>query len=526
MYVTDESVTITWDIAYADRGLTQDFFDIVLVAPDGSSTYLVDPATTFVTPNLYKGYPSNGTLTYDFNPDAPGRWILKLVNGNAALHTPLDILHIFSQCEIPTPSPNNMPFQPATALVGVRICIPDREMQRSPPWLDIQALGRGAVKGTIVVAGRYDTANPLNRAADVGIYTIATNSWEILHSALINIPIVSNVSEWAGIDCDRETGVFVLTPQGQTTSNNKYDAYWSTDLVNWTLCTAPNTDFHGGDCVRFDNKLETWTWFSGSQTYVSDDGKTFVSQHGALQGAGSGTTNIGFTKAMALQANINPLDNGVSIYPGDFGFAYRGEPTSIPEIPMTSGPSHGLANMRSISENDFNAGSFFGHTDDNDWEAGIAVSEPGDSQPRVFMMNDRGEIVMNEGDLYLPTWQVIAEADVGQGFPNGGPNELTELGGTGIREFLRIGGKFWCNNGGLSWYCYDGEVPIGYGWELAPAIPTENDFDSFPYSDGVRTAMNKQTELVVEDESFAYAGTLEGGTDNYVFVDKLNRGFF
>lgn len=525
MYVTDESVTIIWDIAYANRDLTQDFFDIVLVAPNGSSAYLVDPATSFIPPNLHKGYPSNGILTYDFTPDAPGRWQLKLVTGTAAVHTPIDVVHIFSQCEIPTPSPNNMPFQPATSLIAQPICIPQRTMQYAEPWLDIQAVGRGAVRGTIVVAGRFDTGYPLNRAADVGIYTVATNSWQILHGALFNIPIVSNVSEWAGIDCDRETGVYVLTPQGQTTTNNKYDAYWSTDLLNWTVCASPNTDFHGGDCVRFDNKFKMWLWYSGSQTYVSGDGKTFVSQHGALQV--SGTTSIGFTKAMALQANLNPLDDGVSIYPGDFGWAFRGEPQTYPEIPVTSGPSHGFANMRSISENDFNSGSFFGHTDDIHWEAGVAFSEPGDSQPRVFMMNERGEIVMHEGDLHLPGWEVLAEKDVGQGFPMAGPNELTDLFAAGVREFFRLNGKFWCNNGGVNWYYYEGEVPSGYGWVLSDAVPEANISDEFPYIDGVRTSMNKQTELVVEDESFAYAGAFEGGNgDNYLFVDGANRGFF
>ena len=52
MYLVDEPIAINWEISLStiDTTIAQDYFDIIVIAPVGATTYYTNPKTGWVVP--------------------------------------------------------------------------------------------------------------------------------------------------------------------------------------------------------------------------------------------------------------------------------------------------------------------------------------------------------------------------------------------------------------------------------------------------------------------------------------------
>ena len=283
MYLTDEAVTINWEISLTviDAVVPRSYFDIILTVPDGTSTYLVDPTTGYVAPVFTLTVNTLGNVTYTFTPVTPGLHTVQLVTGTSSDHEVLSVHQLYAVCapalqeaKVEAYSTNNIVVKEACPTV-----VPQISLARSvTTWWDIQAIGRHADAGKLVVVGEIAFSNTNSR--DIGVLDTATGIITPHGTGALNdAAIIGTNPSWAGIDCDRRTGIYVLT-QETTSGGSLYPAYWSTDLTTWTAVTSPSTQFHGNGPVLYDDTHEIWYWNSGdSELFVSDDGKTFVSQN-------------------------------------------------------------------------------------------------------------------------------------------------------------------------------------------------------------------------------------------------------
>lgn len=522
MFLINEQIVISWALT-VDPDVVADpsQFDVILITPDGTSTYNIEPGTGWVIPTNVGGVVTKGNVSYTFTPTLPGTYRVQLVTGTQLSYEILDNVRIGSVCEAPLGDPNPIFYPTANILVKefcgtAPVLIAEANMAG---WQDIVALGRGANPDELVILGRY-TQTDLNYEQDIGIYNMATDTMTLYVSATATIPLggFEHATErWAGIDCDPNTGVYVLSPQNSSFIVNEYDTYWTTDFVTWTKQTGVVTTFHGGDFVRWHETFKMWVWASGATTFVSSDGKAWSGQNGVT--VADSTSNLGFLEAQPLDPGLNPLGSEWMVFGARNSSAWIAKQTGGAVPLLTTPGTHGLADVRSFSEQNANDGSPWGHTDDEYFTGEFAWTGKQENgvTPTVCLMNQRGEILYTQDTNMYNDWLVASEKDVGQGFPVGPESELTQILSDGYREFTRANGSWWCNRGGSDWWQYESDgPPIGMGWVQTTATPPA----TLPYQiNGTKLGINRHCILRCDQRPLAFASSPAGG-------DGLDRIYY
>lgn len=330
-------------------------------------------------------------------------------------------------------------------IIGITASLPPppttTKAMLGPQWRAIDAIGRHADAGKLVFIGErvYDN----NRSRTIGVLDKATGIVTYLEFALA----ATGGTGWTGIDCDRSTGLYVAAA---TSQGGYFNAYWSTDLINWTQCASPSTQFNGNSFVLYDDTHQVWYWQTGTQLFISSDGKTYANQ--PVINIGFGTVNTGSTYKNPMRSEVNPLDTNVMLFIANSGRVYRADPDPIPEAPMST-----VNFVEAISP----GVPVFTHSNDPRFSGGVVAFNGA-----VYIMNQLGEIVKNDSTMLAGTWTQIAEK--GTGNPG---NELIDTTFNFVNLTV-IDGVFWCQRNATNlWYSYTaGGEPVGYGW--AAGIPT------------------------------------------------------
>ncbi len=86
MYVINNLITVTWNLAPTGSPLTAADYDIRIVPADLSGTYTDSGIINFDPPAADRG----GSLQYAFTPTVAGKYDIILSTGTGAAHTVLD----------------------------------------------------------------------------------------------------------------------------------------------------------------------------------------------------------------------------------------------------------------------------------------------------------------------------------------------------------------------------------------------------------------------------------------------------
>lgn len=339
------------------------------------------------------------------------------------------------------------------------------ELQKSPSWYTMEALGRGPATNELIVIGQ-ETSGTL----DLGVLNTDTNLFTTVEE---NTFSGVSLTICDGVDMDRSTGVIVAV-QGNSTSNT-YPAFWSDDLgQSWTQCTGPATTFQGQIGIWFDENHGIWFWSTGTDTLVSNDGKAFYQQQVALEGYG--TFDMATTQCRLHSGFFGDASFGGSTTERLWGFNPPDD-----TVPIVVAGNAGVWEGYSIS-----TGGLFTNPSSPTWNAGINVFED-----EIYLASSGGEIIKSaNGARGIGNWSVVAE-----------DNEITD--GFNTFNFMQVinGVFWWCrgNGGSGTWYRYGtGGAPVGYGWVQDNTGPF-----------GITTIAGsggKTQEFSVPGQRFAYIG--------------------
>jgi len=266
MYVKDQPIVITWEIKSASEAYpAQDYFDIVIVDPEGDTTYLVDPFETYVAPNAVAGIANVGVGTYTFTPTERGRWRIKLVTGSAAAYDTLDYINMYVQGDCITP------IQPATPYILTHGCagvIYTGWVEYEGGWYGIGGMSEDPRDSSVlwVVGDRAGVGGATLVKHDKATGAIITEQHTLPFLNTCSLDIMADGT--------------IVVQRLDSAPGNIYMMYYSTDDgANWTICTTNSATYlHGPGNAMYDPTLDGIWWASGAAMYYSPNGQDYYRQ--------------------------------------------------------------------------------------------------------------------------------------------------------------------------------------------------------------------------------------------------------
>lgn len=500
MYLTDEAITINWEISLTviDAVVPRSYFDILLTLPDGTSTYLTDPTTGYVAPVYTLTVNTLGNVTYTFTPVTPGLHKVELVAGTSSDYEVLSTHQIYAVCPPALQVARTEAFAKNNIVVK-EFCITPLHLSNvewgrsNISWHTIQGMGRHADAGKIVIAGSF--SGPINNVGyrDIGVMDTATGVITNMVGALTSCG-GSTAFSVGGIDCNRDTGVYVVTGTGS--GNAAYPAWYSTDLTTWTQATHPANPSAGLGPVHYDPQHELWYWqVANTKLFVSaDDGVNWSTQNVYYEGFSNSpmTRALGFT-----HSELDPFEQGGIFLAGDTGRAVRSKPVPgvAPIYTTTSTPPGGLQEVMHYNSPLFAARP-----------AMVDVAYNYDTVG-VHMLATSGEIASsNDIATFGDVWEASARLVTA-------PNELTDEASTWT-QFYRVNGSYFATKVSFDgwWKLTTDENPAGTGW----AIDATGDIWSWS---GTAFQVSNRARINTADEVFCVANWTTNNREQYVYFD-------
>jgi hypothetical protein len=367
-------------------------------------------------------------------------------------------------------------------------------------WNVIHGIGRHATDpNKLVILGHL---TDINDPLDIGILDRTTGDITRTADAFNG----TGMTRGHGIDCDPSTGIYVALDTNIYMANQKYRAFWSTDLTTWTQCA--NTAVPDGQAplnIWYDTGLKTWIWSTSGTVFTSVDGKTFHQQNAWFRQLGSPFTAV--QNFDYLHTNFPTSDRPA--YP-DAGFgASRVE--NVWQITQAAGsevapiPYQQYRDQDQIDLIDWPAAQ-------QDMQGGVEGSDVG-----VFAMSYNGWIIYSATGL-RGSWEVLA----GESAAGHTSNELLDAVSGFWYVFTKVNEKFWAtdNSGIDGWWYYDvtstGGKPSGYGW--VQDLTNSGPFGNSKVIHAPALGMKRYRDP--DGCRFAFIGEKDGVTSkNYIWYD-------
>ncbi len=120
MYLQDIELTVTWPIrSLTSNTIIKSLFYVLVVSPNGLSTYYVDPTVSFTAPTIS----TLGSTSYVFTPSIQGVWSVLLVTGIQSSYA------LVASCEVPVRSTEDV-SQDSLAAVDATVKVLPTEVYR------------------------------------------------------------------------------------------------------------------------------------------------------------------------------------------------------------------------------------------------------------------------------------------------------------------------------------------------------------------------------------------------------------
>jgi hypothetical protein len=474
MYLTDEAVTINWEISLTaiDGVVLRSSFDIILTLPDCTATYLTDPTTNYIAPVYTSTVNTKGNVTYSFTPVNPGLHKIELVTGTSSDYEGLSTHELYVVCE-PGLQAAKIEAYAVNTCREITYCgqLPQTAAFSTTPWAVIDAVGRHQDLDKMVVVG-YEGNRPDGLGqfrTDIGVLDLNTGVITLVGYDIL--PRASLAAKYPAIDCDRDTGIYVV---GTLTSfGNEYPSWWSTDLVTWTKCTSPSDSFQQNLIIKYCNHNKIWWRLTSNNTYVSKNGKDFVLQNRYRL---CSDVYSQFPSAYGyLDAQMNPFNNNITIFGANSSEIVHVNTNSQPVLTVPLPGTTALGEVYSSAGTYCPTWPFNGPATFRWYNIEPIVG----NTPGIVCMSPDGHMMYSsDASLENATWEIFAER-LDQ--PSSPPvlNEFTNPASVGLSGnsstdvMLQWNGK-WYVQGRIGvglrnqLYRYDGTdprgLPKGYGW--------------------------------------------------------------
>lgn len=512
MYVINESIAITWEIhSQLNKVLTQDLFDVIVIEPDGTSTYYVDPTTAWVAPLYVPGSKTLGSMSYAFTANTPGKWTILLVTGTNAAYTILDAVRVHALCGV-----NNADISITSAcaipiMAPIESCdgeIPFVLAQAPYQWTDIFGICPHLTNSyLIVIIGRIAT-DAAGSVLKVGILDVRTGVTTILPDALEPDGTGISLGNATGSRTTAAYGLVSLPSEGLyvyaravpysspiTMSSNEYPTFYSTDLITWNESLhIGGTQFSGPGMLKHDPDTNR-TWWGGNDIFSSLDGITFYRQY--FKNYLENDQVVGQVSQMLLKGDY-AADPDKVIMAGNSSLVFVTEDASQ-ELPILPGgvlPHSGLV-----------SGGYWGP---------MLLNAPYDALAtdgtRVVAFQNNGYCQYNDHPIANSTWQVGAQST-----GHGGPTNTFLDNAYSMTAFTFRDGNFWAMR-------ISGSAGVWYRSTTCEANEWTQD-DTGPF--GTTTFHKSINKMILETKTsktpYVYAGT--DGVVNiiqYVFYGEPN----
>ena len=497
MYTAGEITSINWELILdtIDSTVDQDYFDVIVRLPDGTSTYYTNPTTGWIQPVYTASSRVNGNVTYTITPDFKGLHTIQLVTGTNASYEVLSAVHMYVNCV-------SEEYVSATEVCGLNTynelvkCPVDRLSNvvwgRSTTYfLRIEAMGRHADPGKIVIVGALVPTGGFNNYRDIGVMDTTTGVITNIIGALDSCGGSTNFRV-LGIDCNRNTGVYCVTTTGFGSQN--YPCYYSTDLTTWTTSTYPANNNTGQGPVYYDDLHQLWYWNLGDtrMNTSADDGLNWFTQ--TIYYEGFGNLNVGRARGYT-DSRLDPFDSGSVFFGGSVGRVYRSKPVPgvAPIFTTTSSPPGGIQEVT--------------HYNDP-----LISPRPNSLINPVYNYNNQSVHVMTSGAQILTSFDVDGYGDVWE--VSSLTNDLRTHSAGFWGEWYYINGSYYAMQSNFDghWKQTTDGAPTGPDWAIDVTGGIFS-WDGTPFQDDILAKLNNQ------DEPFCLACWTTNINEQYVYFD-------